>query len=379
MAINKAIVKPPKSRAGLKNCLAYVLRTDKTEEQLIGITGPFHYEKISPQTTFQAFQQEKKIWNKEGGRMCAHNIISWHKDEKITLEEAFAFGQEFAEKWFAGFQTLIAVHEDRDHIHCHMVTNSVSYEDGRKYHSSKKDLEQMKQMTNQMCRDRKLTVAKKGKHFDGTPMEAGTVTTWSQDKYKLFQNDDKKSYVWECAMAVVNAMKKCFSKEMFIDRMKSSGWTVHWKDTRKHITFENTDGKKVRDSNLEKTFHLDVGKEVLEREFVRQQESEELEQYYEQLEKIDAGSEVDTAALLRTARDEINTQRVRVSESGVIKSKSGSARKTSESDNRIVRDNEIQSAVEQRERSAKEQKRIDAERAAREARKRKRRRSGPEL
>ena len=33
---------------------------------------------------------------------------------------------------FSGFQTLVAVHKDKDHIHCHLVTNSVSYEDGKK-------------------------------------------------------------------------------------------------------------------------------------------------------------------------------------------------------------------------------------------------------
>ncbi len=44
--------------------------------------------------------------------MYAHNIISWHKDEQITPEQAFEFGKEFAEKWFSGFQTLVAVHKD---------------------------------------------------------------------------------------------------------------------------------------------------------------------------------------------------------------------------------------------------------------------------
>ena len=98
--------------------------------------------------------EEKKMWNKDTGRMYAHNIISWHKDEQITPEQAFEFGKEFAENWFSGFQTLVAVHKDKDHIHCHLVTNSVSYEDGRKLHNTRKDLERMKQLTNQICRER---------------------------------------------------------------------------------------------------------------------------------------------------------------------------------------------------------------------------------
>ena len=86
---------------------------------------------------------EKKVWDKDSGRMYAHNIISWHKDEQITPEQALEFGKQFAETWFSGFQTLVAVHKDKDHIHCHLVTNSVSYEDGRKLHNTKKDLERM--------------------------------------------------------------------------------------------------------------------------------------------------------------------------------------------------------------------------------------------
>ena len=73
----------------------------------------------------------------------------------------------------------------------------------------------------------------------------------------------------------LHAMKQCMSKEQFIERMKASGWKVHWKDARKHIAFENQDGKKVRNSNLEKTFHLAVNKEGLEREFIRQRETTE--------------------------------------------------------------------------------------------------------
>ena len=68
----------------------------------------------------------------------------------------------------------MAVHKDKDHIHCHLVTNSVSYEDGRKLHNTKKGSGTYgKQLTNQMCRERGLTVVEKGKHFDGSQIEKG--------------------------------------------------------------------------------------------------------------------------------------------------------------------------------------------------------------
>ena len=280
----------------MRNCIEYVLRQDKTGELLTYVTGPYCHDEINYDLVYRTFLEEKKMWNKDSGRMYAHNIISWHKDEQITLEQAFEFGKEFAEKWFSGFQTLVAVHKDKEHIHCHLVTNSVSYEDGRKLHNTRNDLERMKQLTNQMCRERGLTVAEKGKHFDGSQIEKGEVIAWSKDKYNLFRQQVKDSFVADCAMAVLKALENCISKEKFIEKMKQFGWNVNWTEKRKHITFQNQDGKKVRDSNLSKTFHLDISKEGLENEFNGNREksrvaadrdsraAEELRNYYRELD-----------------------------------------------------------------------------------------------
>ena len=267
MAVNKTINKRTNTHGAMRNCIEYVLRQDKTGELLTYVTGPYCHDEINYDLVYRTFLEEKKMWNKDSGRMYAHNIISWHKDEQITLEQAFEFGKEFAEKWFSGFQTLVAVHKDKEHIHCHLVTNSVSYEDGRKLHNTRNDLERMKQLTNQMCRERGLTVAEKGKHFDGSQIEKGEVIAWSKDKYNLFRQQVKDSFVADCAMAVLKALENCISKEKFIEKMKQFGWNVNWTEKRKHITFQNQDGKKVRDSNLSKTFHLDISKEGLENEF----------------------------------------------------------------------------------------------------------------
>ena len=121
--------------------------------------------------------------------------------------------------------------------------------------------------THQMCRERGLTVAEKGKHFDGSQIEKGEVIAWSKDKYNLFRQQVKDSFVAGCAMAVLKALENCISKEKFIEKMKQFGWNVNWTEKRRHITFQNQEGKKVRDSNLFKTFHLDISKEGLENEF----------------------------------------------------------------------------------------------------------------
>lgn len=413
MAINKTINKRTNTHGAMRNCIEYVLRQDKTSELLTYVTGPYRHDEIDYDLVYRTFLEEKKMWNKDTGRMYAHNIISWHKDEQITPEQAFEFGKQFAETWFSGFQTLVAVHKDKDHIHCHLVTNSVSYEDGRKLHNTKKELERMKQLTNQMCRERGLTVAEKGKHFDGNQVEKGEVITWSKDKYNLFRQQVKGSFVADCAMAVLKALENCISKEKFIEKMKQFGWNVNWTEKRKHITFQNQDGKKVRDSNLSKTFHLDISKEGLENEFNGNYErirvesertngaDEELAGYYRQVEAACEGAGGVTGASdgreRRVTGEKSEDERVYPEISGKdtqaengktesILRESRNARRNSEVkrrnsafDNRTVRNAEAESIASAEQRRFEEQKRFEEQERARAARRRNKRHSGPEL
>ncbi len=413
MAVNKTINKRTNTHGAMRNCIEYVLRQDKTSELLNYITGPYCHNEINYDLVYRTFLEEKKMWNKDTGRMYAHNIISWHKDEQITPEQAFEFGKEFAENWFSGFQTLVAVHKDKDHIHCHLVTNSVSYEDGRKLHNTRKDLERMKQLTNQMCRERGLTVAEKGKHFDGSQIEKGEVIAWSKDKYNLFRQQVKDSFVADCAMAVLKALENCISKEKFIEKMKQFGWNVNWTEKRKHITFQNQEGKKVRDSNLFKTFHLDISKEGLENEFNGNRKKardsanrdsrsdEELAGYYRQVEAACEGAGGVTGASdgreRRVTGEKSEDERVYPEISGkdtqaengkteAILRESRNARRNSEIkrrnssfDNRTVRNAEAESIASEEQRRFEEQKRLEEQERARAARRRNKRRSGPEL
>ena len=397
----------------MRNCIEYVLRPDKTSELLTYVTGPYRHDEINYDLVYRTFLEEKKMWDKDTGRMYAHNIISWHKDEQITPDQALEFGKQFAETWFSGFQTLVAVHKDKDHIHCHLVTNSVSYEDGRKLHNTKKDLERMKQFTNQMCRERGLTVAEKGKHFDGSQIEKGEVIAWSKDKYNLFRQQVKDSFVAGCAMAVLKALENCISKEKFIEKMKQFGWNVNWTEKRKHITFQNQDGKKVRDSNLSKTFHLDISKEGLENEFDRNRKKardsanrdsrsdEELAGYYRQVEAACEGAGGVTGASDGRERqvtgEKSEDERVYPEISGkdtqaengkteAILRESRNARRNSEIkrrnssfDNRTVRNVEVESIASAEQRRFEEQKRLEEQERTRAARRRNKRRSGPEL
>ncbi|SDB61416.1 relaxase/mobilization nuclease domain-containing protein [Butyrivibrio sp. INlla16] len=405
MAINKAVGKPAKSHGGLRNTIEYVLKDEKVREGYLDVIGPYLEPTVNYDAVYRAWLEEKKLWDKDSGRMCAHNVISFHKDEQVTPAEVLEIGRAFTEEFFSGHQSLIAVHQDRDHLHCHIVTNSVSYIDGRKLHQSKKDLEQQKVFTNNLCRERGLHVAEKGHHFDGTPIESGEIITWNKNTYKLLTNDSKKSFLADCGITLMEVIPKSASKEEFISGMAEKGWSVKWEDKRKHIVFENENGDKVRDSKIEKTFAgLHVNKEALTNEFERQKEirlsdnradeeresSAELipadfERYYAEVESAIAGLggggsvEGNTGAESSAEAEGRNDRGPEESDTDRLVREVRFDICNSRSQSRDILRADRESAARDRERQLEEQRRtLDQERAA-EARRRTHHHSGPSL
>ena len=331
MAINKVVNKSTKSHGAMRNVLEYVLRDQKIREGYVEIAGPYSGETINYDDIYRAWLEEKQLWDKDSGRMYAHFIMSFHKDEQVTPAEVLDMCRSYADHFFSGHQYVIGVHQDKHHLHGHIVVNSVSYIDGHKLHQTKHDLEGQKNFTNNLCREHGLTVAEKGRHFDGSLIEQGEISAWSKDKYNLLINTAKKSYVADCAIALMDVIPGCTGREEFISGMKKRGWSVRWEDKHKHIVFQNESGDKVRDSNIEKTFAgMKVNKEALTDEFTRQNElrlsgqgaDAELRQYYDELmsasvgsdnakaggNNTDAGSR-DTDTLLREVRTDISNSR----------------------------------------------------------------------
>lgn len=249
-----AIIKAVNSRASIGKAINYVTRNEKTEERLISGIG------CSPDTAIDEMKAIKAIWGKTEGRQYKHFIQSFPPEENITPEQAHEIAKQLCSDQFPDFEVLIATHKDREHIHSHIIVNSVSYIDGRKFQQSASDLQALKDKSDELCRGYGLSIARKN----------NKITAYTKEKYKALERDmqgEYKSYVMDCYRAVTEAVREARSREDFIERMKESGWETTWTDTRKHITFQDRDGNKVRNSNLEKTFKEPFGKEALEYEF----------------------------------------------------------------------------------------------------------------
>ena len=92
MAINKVINKSTKCHGAMKNVIEYVCRDEKVKEGYAFISGPYTGDTINYDDIYQCWIKEKRLWNKDSGRMYKHEIISFHKDELVTPEQVLEIG-----------------------------------------------------------------------------------------------------------------------------------------------------------------------------------------------------------------------------------------------------------------------------------------------
>lgn len=262
MAIVK-VISHGKNNAATRNILSYVMDAKKTVPELCGTMGDFETDVITPKQVYKEFQRIRNLFGKaHGGRTYIHGTVSWAAGE-ISGEEAADFAREYLPQIYPGHQVLYAVHQDTDHVHFHFVTNTVSYLDGSMAHWSKHDLEVAKKLCNEMCQERGWQISQKGHHHDGTAFEDGEITAWNKNKYRELITNPKQSYMVDAFLAIQYTLPHVTNREDFCSTMEEYGWHVVWEDKKKHITFINKKGKKIRDSNLSKTFNIIIGKEMI--------------------------------------------------------------------------------------------------------------------
>lgn len=269
MSIVKSSNTPCNTKSGLKAVIDYIFAEKKTNSDLTFVTGDYMELEVTPQKILRNFMETKEMFDKTDKRQCKQFIVSWHKDSPITHEEALEICKDWAEQAFPDFTCAIAIHTNTDHVHGHVLVNSVNYVDGTKYHMDPWQLSEVKDLCDQLNIDRGFSITEKGKHFDGTEVEPGTLRTYDKNTYiAMMKKDSKLLYI---ATAVIDAKNTAISKDDFIMTLDLEyGIEVEWSDNRKYITFTDTDsGFKVRDKKLGTSISMKLDKETLTNEFNR--------------------------------------------------------------------------------------------------------------
>lgn len=140
-----AVIKRIASKATPKKIVSYLTQEEKTEEKLIG------GKDCDPDNIVNDFNMTQELYGKTGGVKYHHIIQSFSPEDNITPEKAHEIGKELADSQFKGFEVFVVTHKDKDHIHNHLVVNSVSFENGLKYNASNKSLWDIKRESNRLC------------------------------------------------------------------------------------------------------------------------------------------------------------------------------------------------------------------------------------
>ena len=139
----------------LKNALEYIQNPDKTEECVL--VGGIN---CLPDTAFEQMEETKNIFHKTGKRQGYHVIISFSPEEKVTAEQAMYVLEHFAKDVLGDdYEAVYAVHTDREHMHGHLIWNSVSMTTGKKYNSPKGNWRNhLQPITNKYCDELGLSI-----------------------------------------------------------------------------------------------------------------------------------------------------------------------------------------------------------------------------
>ena len=217
MAVTK--IKP--IRGTVNKALAYILDPKKTDDELYVSS----YGCAASDAAAKEFEWTRNLAVQQGMQMpkvIARHLIQSFDVGEITPEQAHEIGKQFADEWLKGkYEYVIATHIDKGHCHNHIIFNAVNYVDFHAYRSNKQTYRQMRQLSDEICKEHGLSVIppsqSKGMSYKEYT-EAKRGTSWKQ---KLKQTIDR---------CVITA--KDYDK--FLKMMQDAGYEIK---TGKYISF----------------------------------------------------------------------------------------------------------------------------------------------
>ena len=153
-AVKYVMNKEKTTAVSLQDALDYAANRDKTEQSCFESSYACTLE-----TAFADMRQTKERWHKLGGVQGYHLVQSFAAGE-VTPELAHRIAKELADRVLGGrYEYVIGTHLNTGHIHSHIVWNSVSCVDGKKYRSNYKSyVTEIRAVSDELCRNYKLSV-----------------------------------------------------------------------------------------------------------------------------------------------------------------------------------------------------------------------------
>lgn len=201
----------------LRNTIDYILQDWKVARSEDGILLK-ETQGCFIDHAYEEMIQTKRMYGKEDGRQGYHFILSF-KPGEVTREQVWKITQDFVKEYLPGYEVVYSVHDDKPHLHSHIVFNSVNYNTGLKYHYKNGDWERIIQpLVDKLCMK-----------YDAPPLQYH-VDEYDEDGVKKEYYHYVKGFNWtkEVQSNIDACIRQSQSWEDFVTHMKKKGYTFNY-------------------------------------------------------------------------------------------------------------------------------------------------------
>ena len=148
-----AVIKIKTIKQNLQAVINYAKNGDKTENGIL-VSGV----NCIPDIVYEEMALVKKKFKKQD-KILGYHIIQSFDGKELSPIRANELGVKLAKQmWGDKFQVVVCTHINKDNIHNHIVLNSVSFVDGKKYHNSKAEIALLKDISDKLCEQYEISV-----------------------------------------------------------------------------------------------------------------------------------------------------------------------------------------------------------------------------
>ena len=205
-----------KTNSNLSHMIDYALNSEKTASTAAA-SEQFLYESVinlpDVATAYERMQATKERFDKTGG-VLGYHIVQSFKPGEITADRCHELGRKLASEMFgAGFEIVIGTHLNKEHLHNHIVANSVSFIDGKKLRFNKQSYRELQEISDELCRKYGLSVIENKQH-------GKSYKEWLNEK------EGKPTIRGQIRTDIDQAIKESFNYGTFIANLEKRGYLI---------------------------------------------------------------------------------------------------------------------------------------------------------
>ncbi len=211
----------------LKVAIDYICNADKTADEIYISTYL-----CSRENAYKEFELTKKQYDSKT-KVLAHHLIQSFAPNEVSFEEAHQVGKELCDRILEGkYEYVLATHTDKDHIHNHIIFNSIDVEEGKVYHSYYGSYMRIRNQSDKLCKEHQLSVIDLETQKEINEIKRRKFVGW----YDWDEDRKGNSYKSRLQFDIDRAIKKSINWEDFLNIMGGFGYEIK---QGKHIAFKS--------------------------------------------------------------------------------------------------------------------------------------------